>query len=73
MLIQKFYETYLLEEDEESVNKEMLLDFLSHKELSEEEMLKAESYITELQDSEAEKAFTAGFKKAFELFVEVMA
>lgn len=73
MLIQKFYETYLLEEDKENVTKEILLDFLSHKKLSEEEMLEAESYISELQDSEAERAFVAGFKKAFELLVEVMA
>lgn len=73
MLIQKFYETYLLEEDKENVTKEILLDFLSHKELSEEEILEAESYISELQDSEAERAFVAGFKKAFELLVEVMA
>lgn len=73
MLIQKFYETYLLEEDKENVTKEILLDFLSHKKLSEEEMLEAESYISELQNSEAERAFVAGFKKAFELLVEVMA
>lgn len=73
MLIQKFYETYLLEDDKENVTKEILLDFLSHKELSEEEMLEAESYISELQDGEAERAFVAGFKKAFELLVEVMA
>lgn len=73
MLITKFYETYLDEtEAEVNPNKEMLFDFLNGK-LDDEHLLQVESFVTELEDSEAEKAFIAGFKKAFELLVEVMA
>lgn len=38
-----------------------------------DDMMRIESMITELADSEAEKAFAAGFKKAFELLLEVIA
>lgn len=73
MLITKFYETYLDENNADvNPNKELLFDFLNNK-LDEEQMMQVESFVTELEDSEAERAFIAGFKKAFELLVEVMA
>lgn len=73
MLITKFYDAYLDESGETpNPNKEVLLDLLSQK-LNEEELMTAESIITELEDTGSEKAFIAGFKKAFELITEVMA
>ena len=68
MLIKKFYETYLDEQEAEvNPNKEELLDMLN-----DEELMQAEEILTGLEDSSAETAFYAGFKKAFELLVEVL-
>lgn len=73
MLIKKIYETYLNEQEAEvNPNKEELLDML-HGKMNDEELMQAEEILTELEDSSAEMAFYAGFKKAFELLVEVLA
>ena len=72
MLIKKFYETYLDEQEAEvNPNKEELLDML-HGKMNDEELMQAEEILTGLEDSSAETAFYAGFKKAFELLVEVL-
>ncbi len=43
-----------------------------HGKMNDEELMQAEEILTELEDSSAETAFYAGFKKAFELLVEVL-
>ena len=73
MLINKFYETYLDEAAPEiNRSKEELLDML-HGKMNSEELMQAEEMLTALEDSSAESAFRAGFKKAYQLLVEVLA
>ncbi len=73
-MITKFYEEYITREEEAGAEaKTAVMDCISEYVDENEDMMRCESMITELADAEAEKAFTAGFKKAFELLLEVIA
>lgn len=73
-MITKFYEEYITREDETGTEaKSAVMDCLNEYVDENEDMMRCESMITEFVDAEAEKAFTAGFKKAFELLLEAIA
>lgn len=72
-LITKFYDDYLIRSDNElSVGRENLDAFLQEN-LSQENFMQAEDLVTSSEDSACEKAFTAGFKSAMALLMEVLA
>jgi hypothetical protein len=73
-IISKFYDEYLEREDNKvRPEKEILVDFLQEFIDENEDLMKAEGMITEIEDKSSEEAFTAGFKTAMTLLMEVLA
>lgn len=73
-IITKFYDEYLtLEEANALSEKEILVGFLREFIEEEADLMKAEGMITEIEDKSSEAAFTAGFKTAMTLLMEVLA
>lgn len=73
-IISKFYDEYLTREEANNVSeKEILVGFLQEFIEEEADLLRAEGMITEIEDRSSEAAFTAGFKTAMTLLMEVLA
>lgn len=73
-IISKFYDEYLTREEANNVSeKEILVGFLQEFIEEEADLLRAEGMITEIEDRSSEAAFTAGFKTAMTLLMEVIA
>lgn len=73
-IISKFYDEYLTREEANNLSeKEILVGFLQEFIEEESDLMRAEGIITEIEDRSSEAAFTAGFKTAMTLLMEVLA